>query len=389
MLRARRAQAHRALGFSSFAEYIARLFGYTPRWTAERLRVAEALEHLPETEQHLRDGVVSWSAVRELTRVAIPRTESAWLARARDRSLREIERAVAGRKPGDTPDSPPDRSLIRHVLRFDVSAETLASFREAQSALVRDAGGALDDDAMLLELARRALGGPSEPGRASYQIALTLCESCGRGAQKARDQAIEVDAAIVAMASCDAQLIGNTNHHAHGNSPPAEPRTHVGAPPRPPAASKRTTQTLPPRLRRHVLARDGGRCTVPGCSNALFLDVHHIELRSEGGRHEADALTTLCGAHHRALHEGTLLLSGRVSSGLQFRHADGTAYGRKISPERVDACIKTHQALRALGFREGETARALEAARQHAPGNADTEQLLREALLVLTDARAA
>src|SRR5438876_11638389 len=44
LLRALRVDAHLCLGFGSFAEYIERLFGYKPRWTAERLRVAEALE---------------------------------------------------------------------------------------------------------------------------------------------------------------------------------------------------------------------------------------------------------------------------------------------------------------------------------------------------------
>ena len=58
------------LGFGTFAEYVERLLGYRPRWTSERLRVAEALELLPELDQALRDGAVSWSAVRELTRVA-------------------------------------------------------------------------------------------------------------------------------------------------------------------------------------------------------------------------------------------------------------------------------------------------------------------------------
>src|SRR5262252_2728690 len=38
-----RSGAHLALGFAMFAEYVERLFGYKPRWTSERLRVAEAL----------------------------------------------------------------------------------------------------------------------------------------------------------------------------------------------------------------------------------------------------------------------------------------------------------------------------------------------------------
>jgi hypothetical protein len=80
--------AHLQLGFASFAEYIERLFGYTARWTAERLRVAEALDRLPEIDQALRDSALNWSAVRELTRVAVPENEHQWLALARGRSLR-------------------------------------------------------------------------------------------------------------------------------------------------------------------------------------------------------------------------------------------------------------------------------------------------------------
>jgi hypothetical protein len=47
----------------------------------------------------------------------------------------------------------------------------------------RDAGGSLDDDAVLLAMARRILGGPAEAGRASYQVALLVCDGCGRGWQ--------------------------------------------------------------------------------------------------------------------------------------------------------------------------------------------------------------
>jgi hypothetical protein len=45
----------------------------------------------------------------------------------------------------------------------------------------------------------------------------------------------------------------------------------------------RATQDIPPALRRAVLVRDQHCCRVPGCKNTAFLDLHHIELRSEGG----------------------------------------------------------------------------------------------------------
>src|SRR6187551_2472548 len=69
---AQRARVHERLGYGSFVEYIERLFGYSPRLTLEKLRVAEALEQLEGTATALRDGQLSWSIVRELTRVATP-----------------------------------------------------------------------------------------------------------------------------------------------------------------------------------------------------------------------------------------------------------------------------------------------------------------------------
>jgi hypothetical protein len=50
---AQRARVHERLGYGSFVEYI-RLFGYSPRLTLEKLRVAEALEGLPQLAQAAR-----------------------------------------------------------------------------------------------------------------------------------------------------------------------------------------------------------------------------------------------------------------------------------------------------------------------------------------------
>src|SRR5256885_17104383 len=79
LLDALRSGAHLHLGFGSFGEYVERILGYSRRSTDERLRVAEALEKLPELGQALREGRTSWSIVRELTRGAVPENEHAWL----------------------------------------------------------------------------------------------------------------------------------------------------------------------------------------------------------------------------------------------------------------------------------------------------------------------
>src|SRR5262245_29331943 len=89
MLEALRADVHSHLGYATFLEYAERLFGLGPRETEERLRVARALEGLPFMAAALRDAQLCWSAVRELSRVAIPETEAAWLEAAAGKTVRQ------------------------------------------------------------------------------------------------------------------------------------------------------------------------------------------------------------------------------------------------------------------------------------------------------------
>jgi len=66
----------------------------------------------------------------------------------------------------------------------------------------------------------------------------------------------------------------------------------------------RRTRTIPPRLRRFVLHRDGRRCTVSGCTSRYRLQIHHIDPWAEGGRTDPENLTTLCWFHHHVVIHG-------------------------------------------------------------------------------------
>src|SRR3954464_14554447 len=242
LLRAFRAAAHLELGYGSFHEYTERLFGYGPRVTHEKLRVSESLEALPETAEELKAGTLSFSAVRELTRVAVRATEREWLRAARGRTVREVEELVSGHRRGSRPGDVPDGSARRHVLRFEISGEALAGFREAMAKIRREAGEALDDDAAILLLSRSVLEGTRDEARSSYQVALTVCEHCRQGQQQGRGELVQVSQAAVDMADCDGQHIGQLETSV-------EARAHVGTVRKP----TRATQTIPPALRRQVL----------------------------------------------------------------------------------------------------------------------------------------
>jgi hypothetical protein len=397
LLVALRSAVHVHLGFGSFGEYIERLFGYKPRSTQEKLRVAEAIEELPATRFALETGALTWTAVRELTRVAVAETEHEWLEVARGKTVHQIEALVAGKPRGARPSDRTRPEARRHVLRFDVAAETLSLFREAMNKLQRDSGASLDDDSALMLMARHILGGPGDEGRAAYQIALSVCPACGQGSQQVCGELVPVGPEIVAMAACDAQHLGllppAVEPDAHAGAC-AEDTTevedervvedehsdaHVGA--RAETKVERAKQAVPPATRRTVLRRDRHRCCVPGCRNSRHVDVHHIRLNSEGGSNRASNLITMCGFHHRRAHRGELLVSGSVEEGVSFRHADGSAYGQPRDPHAVDVRVKAFNALHNLGFREGEARAVLtELSKEYGGQLPDLERVLRDAL---------
>ena len=371
---AERLGVHARTGHASLHEYVERILGLARRQVEERLRVARALDELPELEEALASGKLCFSAVRELTRVATPATERAWLDWAKGRLAKQIEQAVATRHPGDRPHDRADRSLVRHRLSFEVRAETMALFRDLAAKVRMDLGGAADDDALLYEIARRALGGPTDEGRASYQVAVTRCPDCGRTSLDGGGASHEVGEAMAEMVACDCQEIGDVDRPHVGASATDGP--HVGTPAEVPRCA---TPTIPPAVRRQVMRRDHGHCVVEGCRNHRFLDVHHVVPRAEGGQHDPDQMAVVCGAHHRALHRGTLVMQGAASTGFAFRHADGTPYGKVLRPPTAEAAAQVFGALRNLGFHETR-ARALVDAVLRAGAPADATAFLRAAL---------
>ncbi|MCA9608249.1 MAG: HNH endonuclease [Myxococcales bacterium] len=133
--------------------------------------------------------------------------------------------------------------------------------------------------------------------------------------------------------------------------------------------------------RRQVLARHGGRCAVPGCANGVFAQVHHVVPRADGGNHDHDGLIPLCDAHHAAVHDGALVVTGTFTEGFAFEHADGRAYGSPHAcASKVEVIAEAFAALRGLGFRETETRQMLDRVRRELADDADLAAVVRRAL---------
>ena len=81
----------------------------------------------------------------------------------------------------------------------------------------------------------------------------------------------------------------------------------------------RATRTIPPAIRRALIARDQG-CVWPGCERApIHCDGHHIQHWIDDGPTSLTNLALLCHSHHHRLHEHNLMLhspSGQAPLGI-------------------------------------------------------------------------
>jgi len=148
----------RGWGFGSLLEYMARALGYAPHTAAERLRVARTIAELPLIAEALEHGELAHSAVRELSRVAVPDTEAAWLEAARGKSLREIEALVSGHKPGHLPTDETEPRLRRKMLTLEISPEAYDIWRKMHALAAEEHGQRLSDEELILSVFRRAYG---------------------------------------------------------------------------------------------------------------------------------------------------------------------------------------------------------------------------------------
>jgi hypothetical protein len=84
----------------------------------------------------------------------------------------------------------------------------------------------------------------------------------------------------------------------------------------------RKTRSIPPPLSRALKARDGG-CRFPGCDRTRFTEGHHVKHWANGGETRLRNLVTLCGYHHRLVHEGCYGITTTDDGLFRFTRPDG------------------------------------------------------------------
>ena len=95
------------------------------------------------------------------------------------------------------------------------------------------------------------------------------------------------------------------------------------------------TRTIPPAMRRALHYRDRG-CRFPGCG-VRVTQGHHLRHWAQGGPTTLSNLASLCGRHHRAMHEEGYTVERRGDDLLVFRRPDGRELPHVPEPAAMSA----------------------------------------------------
>ncbi len=302
--------------FTSCAEWLAWRTGRMIGTCRENVRVAHALEDLPETSAEMKVGRLSYTKARAITRVATKETEARLLKYADKCSAAELERIVRGWKHLSR-DGELTAEEVRHQRRTlsvvidadgtyvvrgrlepEAGAVLMRAIEAATDALYRgedpdarptsrqrraDAAGLVAERALAAGLDATQSGTRAERYQVTVHTEMSTLEEHGDPGRSELD-GVRVSAETSRRMACDASLV----HMMHRDGQVVS----VG----------RKTRTIPPHLRRALEERDRG-CRYPGCGSR-FTEAHHVKHWADGGETSLANTVLLCRRHHRLVHEG-------------------------------------------------------------------------------------
>jgi hypothetical protein len=326
-------------GYLSCAHYLNYRIGLSLSAGREKVRVGRALKRLPRIDAAFASGVISYSKVRAMTRMATPENEENLLSIANDVAANALEKLVGSVRRVETQESAVKKEEAREfscftdhdgmvVIRGRLLAEEGALLKKALDAmkLPKEAGalGKRFADAIVL-MAEKALGSGTESSSSAdrYQVVLHVDERVLANAASSdpADGRAEIEgfggvsAETCRRLACDCSLVEMTQDK-DGKVVDVGRRTRVISTP----------------LRRKLRERDH-QCRFPGCTNT-FADGHHIQHWKDGGATRLENLVMVCRRHHRFVHEYGYEVQRDLDGNLIFRDPSGRAIANK--PERLE-----------------------------------------------------
>jgi hypothetical protein len=331
-----RRQAFRSEGATSMATWTTERCGVSTATARMWTTVAQALWDLPQIADALQNGTISLDKARAAAKLATPETDADVLAQARQCSVHQLTELSKNRHRPTDDDA--DAEHEARYLRFNDERRTITAqlppsqYAQARSIIegaARDfpSDGLTRWDQRLADGLLQILGTPapgsdatadaSSGGRTSHFLVVAHTDLAylqgGEGSAEIERLGL-LSRETIRRISCDADVIlavdddvGHTMFEGRRHRYPT------------------------PTQRREVKRRDR-HCRFPGCSNALFTDVHHVVHWTPSGLTDLPNLALLCSHHHDRVHSGGWSVSGDANVELTFVGPSGRPMSSRPSP---------------------------------------------------------
>ncbi len=374
------------IGFKSLAHWLSLSCAKTPGVAREHVRIARALRRMPSITSLFREGRLSYSKAREVTRVVGVVDEARLAGLAVTATAAQLAKMISGFRSADGMRIPQQhkRSVTWHE-REDGMIDVRARLPKEDAAVLIAAMDAARDQFGPPPPKPDPAGdcGEAAPGVGVYSSADALLDVArvflnttpqDRSGEdrslvvvhvSAENLANDVPAGTPAVAQpvpMEAERVDAESEDLAdvSNVPAGMPNSAVchiagvGAIERATAqklacdspvlgavvdkhghvlALGRTRRLVTKAQRRALMIRDG-MCRYPGCHQTRHLKAHHRVPWIAGGRTDLDNLILLCQWHHTAVHEGGVTIT-KATDGWRFSKPDGELCMPWVSDENL------------------------------------------------------
>ena len=335
-------------GFLSITSWLVARLGLATTVATRQVRLARAMEGMPQVAEALAAGEIATSAAEMLVHAresypeAFAHCEEALVDAARSLPIAGLRRVIEyWRQAQDLATAGHDEEQAFERRRLHVSPAFDGMIRidgdldpETGEAVIAALRAVMDADARagdrsdartaaqrradaLGQVCRSWLESPERPTVAGERphivVILDLDALEGRAGRSELADAGPVTPETARRLACDARV---SRVIVDARSQPLD----VG----------RASKVVPPPLRRAVTIRDGG-CRFPGCGRPSgWCDAHHIRHWADGGETALGNLVLLCRPHHRLIHRGFSV--EMIDGAPRFTRPDGGALTDRAPP---------------------------------------------------------
>jgi Domain of unknown function (DUF222) len=325
-----RREGWREEGATSVESWMVERLGVSVATARAFAHVGERLYDLPQLGAALTSGDLSFDKVRAVVDSATPESDVELRDQAMAHSVRELLQLARSRRSSSAESARSDRE--GRALRFNESfrtvtaqlpAETFAEVRgtlEARARQIPSDGETPWDQRLCDAFVGIVRGSHQTDGSATpftvvahVPLETLLDETSELPGELERDGLISAD--TVRRLACDATVIiavdddqGHTMYEGR--------------------QQRYATETQ----RREIMRRDR-HCRFPGCTNAVFVNAHHIRWwKPHRGTTDLPNLALLCEHHHHLVHSKRWSVSGNANDELTFIGPTGRVMTSRPSP---------------------------------------------------------